>query len=123
MWVLVVDDSRSNAIFVSEALKLLGHRSLTSHDPVSALALLDQMTFDCVLVDWHMPVLDGMTFLSEVRTRATSTKKAPPVLLMTADPSPDAGAEATRRGAAGILYKPLDTHLLESALADACPIE
>ncbi|MGH8156629.1 MAG: response regulator [Rhodanobacter sp.] len=115
MWVLVIDDAESNAFFITETLKLLNHRGVVSHDAVAALTLLDQVAFDCIIVDFYMPNINGSAFLTALQAKLAISDRTIPVLVMTADPSPDLVAEVTKLGAVSVLHKPIGI----SALADA----
>ena len=116
MWILVVDDTPSNTIFFTEALKALGHRSVVSCDPLAALALLDQMAFDGVIVDYHMPTINAPEFIAALRAKFTVPDKSMPVIVATADPSPNLEARVKRFGAATVLHKPVSIYALAMAL-------
>jgi two-component system chemotaxis response regulator CheY len=58
--------------------------------------------FDVVLVDWHMPVMDGATFLREYRRTTGSSSR--PVVVMSG--APQALARALYLGAAAVIAKP-----------------
>lgn len=116
MWVLVIDDVVSNTFFISEALKSLHHRALVEHDARAALALLDQMAFDCILVDFHMPHLNGSAFLTSLQAKLATSDRTIPVLVMTADTSTETAAEVTKLGALAVLHKPIGTSVLAAAL-------
>lgn len=116
MWVLVVDDVISNTVFMTEALKSLGHRSMVSHDAVAALTLLDQMAFDCIIVDFYMPHTNGAAFLASLREKFSASGTSIPVLVMTADHSPRLASEVVHLGARSVLHKPVAISALRAAL-------
>ncbi|MBQ4855772.1 response regulator [Rhodanobacter sp. B2A1Ga4] len=116
MWVLVIDDAVSNTIFITEALKMLDHRAVVSHDPLAALLLLDQMAFDCILVDFHMPSINGATFLTSLQAKLATSNSMIPVFVMTADRSPDLVTQVTNLGALTVLHKPVGISVLGAAL-------
>jgi CheY-like chemotaxis protein len=117
MWVLVVDDSPSSLIFISQALRSLGHSALTCLDATAALETLRTMKTDVVLVDYHMPGMNALGFIAALRSQGEATAATPPPLvIMTADASPTIAEAALARGAAAVLHKPLSLDALASVL-------
>jgi signal transduction histidine kinase/ActR/RegA family two-component response regulator len=58
--ILVVEDNLTNAQLVREMLNLAGCEAVTAHNGRDALARLEHESFDLVLMDWHMPEMDGV---------------------------------------------------------------
>jgi len=58
--VLVVDDSDVNRLLATSQLERLGHTFSTADSGLEALKALTEDTFDLVLMDWHMPGVDGL---------------------------------------------------------------
>lgn len=117
VWVLVIDDVVSNTLFITEALQSLNYHAVVSHDAVAALSLVDQMAFDCILVDFHMPNINGAAFLTSLQTKLATSGRTIPVLVMTADTSPDLMAEVKSLGALSVLHKPVSISVLGAALS------
>ncbi|MFN8074612.1 MAG: response regulator [Kineosporiaceae bacterium] len=70
MLALIVDDSRAMRSIVTRLLSNLGFDVAQAGDGAEALAVLDAGTRpDVILVDWNMPVMDGLTFIKQVRSR------------------------------------------------------
>lgn len=116
MWVLVIDDIVSNTFFITEALKSFDHKAVVLHDAAAALALLDQMAFDCIIVDFHMPAINGAAFLTSLQAKLVTSARAIPVVVMTADTSPDIENEVRTLGAVTVLHKPVGINVLGAAL-------
>lgn len=116
MWVLVIDDVVSNTVYLTEALRALDHRTVAAHDARVALTLLDQMAFDCVLVDFHMPNLNGAAFLTALQAKLATSDRPLPVIVMTADTSPHLVTEVRRLGAMAVLHKPIGISQLANTL-------
>ncbi|WP_369501336.1 response regulator [Rhodanobacter sp. FW021-MT20] len=114
--MLVIDDVVSNTFFISHALSSLNHHAVVEHDAGVALTLLDQMAFDCILVDFHMPNLNGSAFLTALQAKLTASGRTIPVMVMTADASPEVAAEVTNLGALDVLRKPIGIGTLAAAL-------
>jgi signal transduction histidine kinase len=113
--VLVVDDHEANRIVARGMLELLGLRSLQACDGDEALALLaDGPPVDAVLLDVHMPGLDG--YETARRIRADTRWRDLPVLAMTADTRDEDRDAARAAGMDDHLVKPLALATLREAL-------
>lgn len=104
--LLVVDDEE----FVRETLALYlaseGCEVATASRGEDAIALLEETEFEAAIVDIRMPGMDGLTLLSELKTRAPDLE----VLMSTGFQSLETAVEAMRRGACDYITKPI-THL------------
>jgi len=70
MQALVVDDSRAMRAILTRLLTGLGFDVAQAGDGAEALSVLDGgVRPDVVLVDWNMPVMDGLTFIKNCRAR------------------------------------------------------
>ena len=68
MKALVIDDSRTMRRIVSTVLKDLGYDTTEAGDGQAALDVLEGGdSFDLACIDWNMPVMDGLTFVTKVR--------------------------------------------------------
>jgi PAS domain S-box-containing protein len=81
--VLVVEDSQVNRIVASRGLERCGCRSDTVGDGEQALVALQARHYDAVLMDCHMPILDGYKATTELRRRERGAEHTP-VIAMTA---------------------------------------
>jgi len=71
MKALVIDDSRTMRRIVSSVLRAIGYEAIEAGDGQEALDALqanDGVILCCI--DWNMPVMDGLTFVTKVRERA-----------------------------------------------------
>jgi DNA-binding response OmpR family regulator len=107
--VLIVDDDRNLALFLSTVLTLDGHEVVTATDGQAALDLLNQRTVDVIVLDLRMPRMDGRTFFRELRSRGNNT----PVLIASAFGALDAQREL---GAEGAVEKPFTPESLARAI-------
>ena len=64
--ILVLDDEQSLAEMLGQILEHLGHTCTLCHHPVKALELVEQQTFDLILSDYRMPIMDGQQFYRRV---------------------------------------------------------
>jgi EAL domain-containing protein (putative c-di-GMP-specific phosphodiesterase class I)/FixJ family two-component response regulator len=107
MSVLVIDDNAHNVALLSSLLKAQGlHRVSCETDARRISGALPQLKPDLVLLDLHMPHVDGYAVLDEIRAFAAGTYL--PVLVLTADVTSDARNRALAHGARDFLTKPLD---------------
>lgn len=105
--VLVIDDTEANVALLRAVLTRAGLRNLHLHtDPRQAVDQLDQIEPDLVLVDLHMPHLDGYAVLDRLRVHAGGAYL--PALVLTADTSAQAIQRALSSGARDFLTKPFD---------------
>ncbi|RYY04671.1 MAG: response regulator [Gammaproteobacteria bacterium] len=80
--ILLVDDNDINQDVVQELLSLIGIEVVTATNGQEALTLLDQYTFDVVLMDVQMPIMDGIE--ATRRLRSQSRFEHLPVIALTA---------------------------------------
>lgn len=104
--VLIVDDDEDTSATYARVLRLEGYRVLTAATAWAGLQQAESDPPDAILLDLHMPDVDGVQFLQ--RLRAGRQERAIPVVIVTGDyfvPS-DIGAEL-RRLDAEVRFKPL----------------
>ena len=107
--VLVVDDDGDVRASMVEALEGHGYRVATASNGERALEQLKRgLNPRVVLLDLHMPVMDGATFCAQVSE--DPRLRVIPVLLLTSDS--EEAERLTRQGAAGYLPKPLQVDSL-----------
>ncbi|MBI3890460.1 MAG: sigma-54-dependent Fis family transcriptional regulator [Candidatus Wallbacteria bacterium] len=102
--ILVIDDEPGALKVTSTILKSDGHDVDVSLSPVEALRKMRETEFDCVLVDFRMPEMDGLEFLAAAR----EAKQMAPVIMLTAYATVKMAVEAMKRGAHNYLTKPVD---------------
>ena len=113
---LIVDDSRIIRKVARRIVEGLGFEVDEAADGVEALSYCAGMMPDVVLLDWNMPVMDGLTFLR--RLRATPGGDKPKVLFCTIETAPDRIAEALQAGADDYVMKPFDSEILHSKFSE-----
>ena len=106
--ILIVDDQESNILLIENILGRTGYSALRSlTDPRLVLAALDEFQPDMILLDLHMPHLDGFAVLEELKQRVPADDYLP-ILVLTADVTTQAKLRALAGGARDFLTKPLD---------------
>ena len=105
--VVVVDDNLPSLQLVQLLLARSGFRSVKAvSDPRELLARYDELEPELVVLDLHMPGMDGYAVLKALRAKATAADL--PVLVLTADATRSATHRALELGANDFLTKPLD---------------
>ncbi|WP_367716307.1 ATP-binding protein [Nitratireductor sp. GISD-1A_MAKvit] len=117
--ILVAEDNEINAMLARAALARAGHRvRLVSNGREAVEAVNAPGTrFDAVLMDLHMPVMDGLDAINAIRRHEEETGLAPlPILVLTADGQEETRSGVLAHGANGFVTKPLDPDELLAAL-------
>jgi DNA-binding SARP family transcriptional activator/CheY-like chemotaxis protein len=112
--VLVVDDSGVNRRLLVAALSDLGHEARAVANGRAALELLRADTFDVVLLDLLMPVLDGFATLAAIK--ADPGLAHVPVIMVSAVPELDSVVRCIDLGATDYLAKPFSSAVLRARL-------
>lgn len=115
MKALVIDDSRVMRRIVSASLRGLGFETTEAGDGREALDLLEnEGAFDLACVDWNMPVMDGLTFVSEARARREW--RAMTLMMVTTESEHGQIVRALAAGAHEYLIKPFTPDALKCKL-------
>jgi two-component system chemotaxis response regulator CheY len=102
---LVIDDSRAMRCIIGQILKSLGFEVLEASNGQEGLQRLEGG--DCpklVMVDWNMPVMDGLSFVRAMRGRQEFNQI--PVMMVTTETEMTRMAEALAQGANEYVMKP-----------------
>lgn len=114
--MLVVDDNAINRKVAVLLLAKLGVKADTAANGREALAAIERFPYSLVLMDYHMPEMDGLAACRELR-RLEAGRRRLPVLAMTADGGDD--QEACREaGMDGSVAKPIRSEDLQKALRE-----
>ena len=108
--ILIIDDERDERGAAAAACSSArGSPAIqTTTDPArSAPTLYVEFRPDLILLDLHMPHLDGLAVMDELNQIAEATYL--PILMLTGDVSPEARRDALSRGAKDFLHKPFST--------------
>ena len=106
--VLVVDDEEDFATAVAERLMRRGFDAAPAFSARAALALLEQLPADVVVLDLKMPGMDGLTALREIRKLHPDVQ----VIVLTGHGTVASGVAGMRGGAADFLQKPVTIEVL-----------
>jgi len=83
--ILLVEDDIPLRRMLSLALRLEGFLTFEAGDGLQAMALLEQFRFDAIVLDLHLPGIDGLAVAQEIRTQ--SSTRTLPVIVMTSSPA------------------------------------
>lgn len=109
--ILVVDDSKPIYMMVEKLINNLGHDAVWAEDGQVAINKFESESFDCVLLDWNMPVLDGLQFL--IQNEKDKFCKCP-IIMMTTVNDPEKIGQAISHGASEYIMKPFTEDILEN---------
>ncbi len=106
--ILIVDDEHANVALLSRVLQAAGYHNVTGVlEPVQALALCRRSPPDLILLDLHMPSMDGFETLTRLKAEMAESDQTP-VVMVTWDSSSNLKRRALALGAAELLLKPAD---------------
>ena len=114
---LIVDDTR---VIRMVARRILEDLDFEIHEAVDGQNALDQCNSDMpdvVLLDWNMPVMNGIDFLRALRQ--TAGGEEPVVVFCTTETDMDHIREAISAGANEYIMKPFDSDIIQAKFAQA----
>lgn len=117
--VLTVDDSKTMLQMLQFALKQGGFEVIQGENGQEGLDLLETNDIDVIITDINMPVMDGITFIKELRKKPKN--KATPVLILTTESSQSKKEEGRSAGATGWIVKPFDPGKLLEVIRKVSP--
>jgi len=113
--IVIVDDSESIREVVGFTLVNAGHKVLSAVDGQDALKFFNGDKIDLVVTDLHMPVMDGIQLIKEIRSR--EDYKFVPILFLTTESQQAKKLEAKDAGATGWIVKPFVPEKLLAAIS------
>ena len=115
MRAMIVDDSRAQRMLLKRAVVPLGFDVIEAEDGEDALTKLDaDNPVDVMLVDWNMPVMDGLALVRKVRAARAFADVF--IMMVTSESDPKKMARALMVGADDYLVKPVDGEMIRSKL-------
>jgi CheY-like chemotaxis protein len=114
--VLLAEDNRVNQKVAIRLLEKRGHHAVLAANGKEALEALAQASFDLVLMDVHMPAMDGIAATIAIREKEKSTGLHQPVIAMTALGTKGDRDRCLAAGMDGYLSKPIDLQQLDDVL-------
>lgn len=120
--VLVVEDNETNSRLIVEMLELVGSKAHTAANGAEALDKLSKFSFDAVLMDWHMPHMDGLAATKEWRVReGAQAGSRLPIIALTASVLPGDRDACLAAGMDDFIAKPFTYDELVTVVAKWVP--
>lgn len=118
MQVLVADDHVANRMVLQRMLQKAGHNVVTVDNGDDALSALESGGFSLAIVDLHMPGVSGLDLLRELRAMEAGGGSRTPVVVLSADVTPESIQRCQQAGAYTFLPKPVVASRLLDTLAE-----
>ena len=116
--ILVVEDDDDTREFLVLLVSTAGYNVLEAASGGAALATVGAQPVHGILLDLRLPDLDGFTVCRHLRAQGYSQL---PILLVTADLTPEIERQAAEAGASGLLAKPFAPEALLDRLHNLLP--
>ncbi len=117
MRILIVDDSITMLRLIEKVCKEIGFGDLVLCESAKeALEILKGEKFNLVLLDWHMPEMNGFELLKILK--GTDEFKSIPVIMLTVEDDINNVSRAIENGAEGYILKPVNKEVLLTRLKD-----
>jgi len=111
--ILVVEDDRAVAEMLEAALRKWGYEVLVARNGQEGLDVVATQSVDGILLDMHMPIMDGRTMLDELRWMGYQL----PVWVMSGGTDRQALRQLLHEGAQGFFIKPFQLQSLQQSCA------
>ncbi|MEA9746545.1 ATP-binding protein [Xanthomonas campestris pv. raphani] len=117
MQILVADDHLANRMVLQRLLQKAGHRVTCVDGGEAVLDALAETDFDAAIVDLHMPGVSGLDMLKQLRVMQAGGGPGTPVVVLSADVTPESIRSCEQAGAYSFLAKPVVAVKLLDTLA------
>jgi CheY-like chemotaxis protein len=112
--ILIIDDHADTRLLVSARLKKHGYDTVFAADALQAIAVARQTQPDAILLDLGLPGGNGFIVLERLKTNTALSRI--PVIILTADESPESELKGLETGAVAFLQKPVQEEALIAAV-------
>ncbi|MES2393477.1 MAG: response regulator [Acidobacteriota bacterium] len=117
--ILIVDDSAMVRQMVTFTLQEAGFEVVSAAHGQDAVDQLGRHTVNLIVTDLNMPVMDGITFITQAR--ALPATRFVPILMLTTESQPEMKLKGKAAGATGWIVKPFDPPKLLAVVAKVLP--
>lgn len=117
--LIIVDDESVNVLLLEEIAKEMGHHPVSFYTPTEALEWAKENTGDLILVDFNMPVMNGLDLLKEIRVYHPEIMS----IMITANIDNDLKLEALGLGVNDFLTKPISAAEFQLRLRNMIAIQ
>ena len=112
MKILVIDDSKTMLRIIENAIKQLGHESVTALDGSEGYKAFKKTKFDMILTDLNMPNIDGLELVRLIRDK----DKNIPIIMITTESGKSTVISALKAGVNNYIVKPFSAEMLSEKL-------
>lgn len=116
--ILIADDHAANRMVLQRLLQKAGHKVVALEDGEAVLSALATSDYDAVIIDLHMPGLSGLDLLRQLRVMEAGGGRHTPVLVLSADVTPESIHRCEEAGARAFLAKPVVASRLLDTIAE-----
>ena len=120
--ILIVEDNPDNQVLMVYLLRSLGVEPELAENGEVAIRKCASTAFDLVLMDWHMPIMDGLTASRAIRENEKSNGINSIIIGVTADSFEDVQLECKKAGMDGFIPKPVTLKNLKNTLSHWLPM-
>jgi two-component system sensor histidine kinase RpfC len=117
MRILIGDDQPANLLVLRRILEKAGHTIVLANNGEEVLEAIENGSFDTVVIDLHMPKLNGIEVIKQAQFMEAGRQRTPFVVL-SADATAETIRESELAGARKFLSKPVAAHALLDTLAE-----
>ena len=116
--ILVADNTTVNLALATKLLKRRGHDIISVEDGLQAFEAFKETSFNVVLMNIHMPIVDGLESTAKIREFETSQPSRPPtpIIAMTTNNKQNDHETYLKSGINGIITKPLNIKTVVSQI-------
>lgn len=119
LYILLVEDNQINSRVAMTLLEQSGHKVVVAVNGAEALELIERERFDLILMDLHMPVMDGFEATRRIRALADREKANTPIAALTADIMQEERDHCMEIGMNCFLAKPFTPDKLDAIISQA----
>jgi CheY-like chemotaxis protein len=116
MKILFVEDDAVNRRVLKAMVEQAGSTLYEAENALRGLEMIEQNSYDLILMDLRMPGMDGMTAIKKIRERGDEKAKLP-IIVVTADSAPGLRANCIAGGADDFIMKPVTMAILFDTIA------
>ncbi|MEL6812483.1 MAG: ATP-binding protein [Bacteroidota bacterium] len=113
--ILVAEDNKLNQLFITQLLNQWEAHVTIANNGFEAIDAVKKDTFDLILMDVHMPIVNGLEATKEIRRFADSTKDTP-IVACSADVFPESRRQAEEAGVDFYITKPVNKESIKEIL-------
>jgi two-component system sensor histidine kinase/response regulator len=121
--ILVAEDNMTSQLIAKKTLEKMGHKVAIAQNGSEATRLVEQDSFDLVLMDAEMPIMNGLEATRYIRKREKRSGRHVPIIAMTAYAMKEDREKCMAAGMDGYLSKPANPDDINNTIAELFPQE